>query len=252
MYAFKKFVGALAGPLILALCLLVLAGVLRALGRRRASLWAVIAAAAVAYLGSIPLVGDALLGALEQQQPALSAKTLPRVGYIVVLGSGYAPRQGVPITGALDPDGLSRIVEGIRLSKLIGSARLIVSGGAPEGQPRSAQGYAVLARDLGVPEDALQVLDTPLDTAQEAQAISSLLKKERFLLVTSAYHMPRAMRLMTEAGAQPIPAPTGQRVDSDANFRWRSLLPSSAGLRKTEQALHEYLGLTLAALTAGR
>ncbi|MFC4313370.1 YdcF family protein [Steroidobacter flavus] len=252
MYAFKKFIGALAGPLVMALLLLLLAAMLRAFGRRRASLWCVIVAGAVAYLGSAPFVGNALLGALEQQYESLPSEQLPQVGYIVVLGSGYSPRDGVPITGALDPDGLTRIVEGIRLSKTLPSARLIVSGGAPEGVARSARGYAILARDLGVPETSLQVLDTPLDTAQEAQAIAGMLKTEKFVLVTSAYHMPRAMRLMRDVGAQAIPAPTGQRAASNDGFGWVSLIPSAAGLRKTEQALHEYLGLALAAMTAGR
>ena len=70
-----------------------------------------------------------------------------------------------------------------------------------------------------------------------------------FVLVTSAYHMPRAVRLMQRAGQHPIPAPTGQRVGA---FPWRGFhrwLPTSAGLRDTELALHEYLGL--AALTLG-
>jgi uncharacterized SAM-binding protein YcdF (DUF218 family) len=62
--------------------------------------------------------------------------------------------------------------------------------------------------------------------------------------VTSAYHMPRAMLLMRRAGADPIPAPTGQRVLSGtAGERWHALLPGAGGLRDTELAIHEYLGL---------
>jgi uncharacterized SAM-binding protein YcdF (DUF218 family) len=70
-----------------------------------------------------------------------------------------------------------------------------------------------------------------------------------FLMVTSAYHMPRAMRLMERKGAHPIPAPTGQRVNESARAGWRSLLPTADGLRKTDRALHEYLGF--AAIAAG-
>jgi hypothetical protein len=144
MYAFKKFIGALAGPLIASLLLLGMAAALRAFGRRRASLWVVATAGVIAYLGSAPWFGALLMGGLERQHPSAVTAALPAVEYIVVLGSGYSPSDGIPITGALDADGLARIVEGIRLSKAMSSARLIVSGGAPEGQGRAAHGYAQL------------------------------------------------------------------------------------------------------------
>lgn len=249
MYAFKKMIGALAGPLVASLVLLGIAAALRGFGRRRASLWLVVTAGLIAFISASPWFGALLMAPLEQQHPSAVIEAMPRVDYIVVLGSGYSPGLGVPITGALDADGLARVVEGIRLSKSLNSARLIVSGGAPQGQGRAAQGYAELARDLGVPESTLVVLDTPLDTAAEARAIAGMLKTEPFVLVTSAYHMPRAMMLMKAEGARPIPAPTGQRIKNAEGQRWRSLLPCSAGLRMTEQALHEYLGLMLIAVS---
>lgn len=248
VYALKKLVGALASPLVFALFFVVAAGLLRALGRRRASAWLVVAASAIVYLGSVAAVGDALLGALERQFPPLSENAIPQVGYIVVLGSSYAPRNGIAVTGALDPDGLARIVEGIRLMRKIGSAKLVLSGGAPEGKHPSAAGYRALACQLGIADSSLVVLDTPLDTSSEAVEISTLLGDAPFILVTSAYHMPRAMHLMQTVGAHPIPAPTGQRVIASAPKGWRSLLPTSDGLRKTEQALHEYLGFIAAAV----
>jgi uncharacterized SAM-binding protein YcdF (DUF218 family) len=100
-----------------------------------------------------------------------------------------------------------------------------------------------LARDLGIAPAAIMLSDKPLDTGSEARAVVKLLGTTPFLLVTSAYHMPRAMRLMQNAGAQPIPAPTGQRVNGSAREQWGRIFPNSAGLGKTERALHEYLGL---------
>jgi uncharacterized SAM-binding protein YcdF (DUF218 family) len=87
----------------------------------------------------------------------------------------------------------------------------------------------------------MAVLNKGLDTAQEARAVAVQLGTAPFLLVTSAAHMPRAMRQMKRAGAQPIPAPTGQLTGRPRG--WDSWLPSSAGLGRTERALHEYLGL---------
>jgi len=243
VYALKKLIGVFASPLVFALFFVAAAGVLRMRGRKRATLWLIVVAGTVAYLGSIATVGDALLGALERQFPALPENPVPQVDYIVVLGSGYEPRHGIPVTAALDPDGLARVVEGVRLMKRIGAARLVLSGGAPQGRLPSAIGYRQLALQLGVPQSSLLVLDKPLDTHQEANEIAALLGGKPFVLVTSAYHMPRAMRLMQQVKAHPIAAPTGHRVNGTACWGWRRLLPTSDGLRKTEQALHEYLGL---------
>jgi uncharacterized SAM-binding protein YcdF (DUF218 family) len=252
IYLIKQLVGAVATPLVLALFIGAAAGVCR-LGRRgRVVPWLMGLAAVVAYLGAISPVGDALLGPLERQYaPLRDDQPLPLVGYVVVLGSGYAPRAGIPVTAALDEEGLVRVVEGVRLVRQRGIAKLVVSGGAPAGKTPSALGYAVLARSLGVDAASLVVLDDSLDTAGEARAIEMAVGATPFILVTSAYHMPRAVRLMRRAGLQPIPAPTGQRVNPPQGFAPGRWLPNSGDLQKCERALHEYLGLVALALTPG-
>jgi uncharacterized SAM-binding protein YcdF (DUF218 family) len=245
----KAWFRVLTEPLVLA-TLIAAAGAL-CQWRRRPGLarWLVASAAMVAYLGASPILGDALIGPLERAYPPLrEGEPLPAVGYIVVLGAGYTPRDGVPVTTALSPAGLARVVEAIRLMRSLGVAKLVVSGGAAPGLGRSAFGYAQLARELGVPESSLVILDEPQNTAAEARIVRRTLGDASFILVTSAAHMPRAMRLMQLAGAHPIPAPTGQLVE-DPSFRWAKLIPNSGGLLEVESALHEYVGL--AVLAAG-
>lgn len=224
----------------LSLGLAVIAAVFRALGRRRIAMWALAMAVAVVYVGASGLVGDNLIGTLERRYSPLKDDSLPTVNYIVVLGSGYAPRDGIPISAALDDDGLVRIVEGVRLTRRLGSVQLVVSGGAPRGKAPPSLGYAKLAHDLGVDDALIVVLNGSLDTGAEARSVAALVGAAPFILVTSAYQMPRAVRLMQRAGARPIPAPTGQRARQTS---WESFLPTSSGLGKTERALHEYLGL---------
>ena len=101
-----------------------------------------------------------------------------------------------------------------------------------------------MARDLGIPDASVIVLQDGLNTAQEARDIFQHLGAVPFLLVTSAVHMPRAMRQMQRVGAHAIPAPTGQLAGRPVGLD--SVLPSSAGLDRTEHALHEYLGLAAA------
>lgn len=237
---------ALATPLVIALLIAAVGVLCGAMGRRRTRSWLLAVAAVVAYLGSIVPVGDALLLPLERKYPPLRADAIPPIAYVVVLGSGYAPRNGIPITAAIDSDGLVRIAEAVRLARQVDHVRLIVSGGAPPGRSAPATGYAELARDFGIDSASLTILDGPLDTAAEASEVARLLVDTPFLLVTSAYHMPRAMHFMQLAGARPVPAPTGHRVNAGADWAWHNLLPTAGGLGKTERALHEYLGLLAA------
>jgi uncharacterized SAM-binding protein YcdF (DUF218 family) len=245
----KAWLRVMTEPLVLAALIAAVGALCRWRGRGRWSRWLFASAALVAYLGASPMVGDALIGPLERAYPPLrEGEPLPPVGYIVVLGSGYRPRDSVPVTAALSQAGLVRIVEAIRLVRGLGVAKLVVSGGAPPGLGRSALGYALLARELGVPESSLVILDEPQNTTAEARSVRRTLGDAPFILVTSAAHMPRAMRLMQLVGVHPIPAPTDQLV-ADPSFRWEKLIPNSGGMREVESALHEYVGL--AVLTGG-
>jgi uncharacterized SAM-binding protein YcdF (DUF218 family) len=239
----KQLIGSAASPLVLATLLALVSLGCRAARRVRIARVAAIAAAVTGYLGCLIPVGAALLRPLERVYPPLREDVpVPASGYVVVLGSGYAPEAGLPVTAALDDDGLARIVEGVRLARLLPGARLVVSGGGIDGHV-PARGYARMAEELGVSASSMTVLDRALDTRGEARDVAALLGSEPFLLVTSASHMPRAMRLMQRAGAHPIPAPTEQRGLRHHGGGLRMLLPTSEGLGMSERALHEYLGL---------
>ena len=243
MTLIKGIADVLTAPLVIVLLVAIAAAVCRLTGRSRASRIVLIGAAVLTYLASIPLVGKALLRPLETRFRPLNADQLPSVDYIVVLGSGYAPHDGIAVTAALDREGLMRAVEAVRLMRSLRGARLVMLGGALRGYPPVAQGYAQLARALGVAEQSLIISDRPRDTRSESNEVRRLLGSRPFLLVTSAYHMPRAMCLMRRAGAEPIAAPAGQRAYGATPISWRSFLPGAGGLADTERALHEYAGL---------
>jgi uncharacterized SAM-binding protein YcdF (DUF218 family) len=247
-FVIKHWLETLLSPMMLSLVLLVSALICRRLKRARAASALLVLCAVIGYGGSIPIVGDVLLRPLERRYPPLPDQaTLPPTSYVIVLGAGYEPHDGVPVTAALNADGLARVVEGVALARRIDGARLIVSGGAPPGKTPSARGYADLARELGIPDGSLALIDKPLDTAAEARSVAALIGAAPFILVTSAYHMPRAMLEMRRAGLQPIPAPTGQLVSS-LGAGVGAWIPSSGGLKKVERALHEYAGLAVLAL----
>jgi len=242
----KEIVGTVASPLAFGFFMAIAGAIVRLLGGRRAATLIWTTAAVFVYLAAAGPVADALLIPLEGRYPPLGdTRLLPRIGYIVVLGSSYAPRDGIPITAALEGDGLARIAEGVRLMRQFPGVRLVVSGGAPEDRTPSVIGYAKFAIDLGVEESAIVKLDEPLNTAEEASSVAALVGASPFILVTSAYHMPRAVRLMHLAGANPIPAPTGHLAPPRVALEAWAWIPRWTSLRKTERAIHEYLGLTI-------
>jgi uncharacterized SAM-binding protein YcdF (DUF218 family) len=243
----KLVVGAAVTPMAFGLLIVFAGAIARLFARRRLSIVLWTAAAFLVYVASIAPVADALLAPLEGRFAPLSdVQDLPPVRYIVVLGSGYAPRDGIPITAALEGDGLSRIAEGVRLMRQIHGARLVVSGGAVDNRTAAAVGYAQFAVDFGIDADSIVKLDKSLDTAEEASSIAALVGQAPFILVTSAYHMPRAVRLLQLAGAHPIPAPTGQLTSRQIEWAPQGWIPHSSSLHKTERALHEYIGMMIA------
>ena len=244
VHVLKDFFTHLANPLLIATLTGVIAALCRGVGWRSCARWLLGVALLVAYLGSIPVVGNMLLRPLERKYAALDSNAPPpQVKYVVVLGSGYTPRPGVPVAAALSDDGLVRIVEGVRLMRRLAGARLVVSGGAPPGGAPPALGYALVARDLGIDAGDLTVLSEALDTRAEATAIGKVVGQASFILVTSAFHMPRAMQIMTRVGLHPIPAPTDQRIDEHRPFGWHSVSPDWGSVRNVQRSLHEYLGL---------
>lgn len=243
MHAVKQLVGALATPMGLALIVVMLGCLARALDRRRLGAGLLAAAMVGVYLAATTPISNALLTPLETRYPPLRVEQAPRVDYIVVLGSHYAPRDAFPVTAALGSEGLARIVEGVRLARVFPEAKLVVSGGAVGGYQPSALGYAALARELGVDATRLIIIDSPRDTGEEVAAVVKLLGATPFVLVTSASHMPRAMQLMSAAGARALAAPTAHRADPARAWTWRWLLPLASALRGSEVAFHEYIGL---------
>ena len=243
MSALKPILGAWLLPLPMALILVCVGLVSRRLGRRRLGGALIVAAGLLVFASSFGPVGELLLRPLESRYPPVldAAALRPTPSYVVVLGSGYRPRAGLPVTAALDSTGVVRLTEGLRLLRQLPDARLVVSGGSVRGWPPIARGYALGATALGVPPASLLMLDTARDTGEEIRALRALVGDAVVLVVTSAAHMPRAMALCRTFGVRAIAAPTGN-LSGNRGDAWLPL-PSGTALRKSETAWHEYLGL---------
>ncbi|HOW46953.1 MAG TPA: YdcF family protein [Rubrivivax sp.] len=227
------------------------------LRRRPAWQWScLLLGAAGIWLCSTTGVGQMLQRRLTAPHQALSAQDIQALrrsgpGAIVVLGSGreaYAPEYGGPNPG---PMAAERLRYGIWLGRETGWP-VAYSGGighAGTDGPTEADAAALAAtRDFGRPLRWAE--GESRDTRENAERSVALLQAagvKRIVLVTHGFHMRRSLRAFEQAvqrrgaGIALVPAPMGL-ADDDVRgvLRW---LPSAAGMRKTNLALHEYLGL---------
>jgi uncharacterized SAM-binding protein YcdF (DUF218 family) len=240
-----QLTNAVAALLIPPGCLLVLLALGLWLGRRRriGRLLAVAAAAGL-YLLSTPWVGNALMRAWEES-PAASAALGPDggAGAIVVLGGGIAGQ--APEYGADAPHAMTlvRLRYAAHLHRQ-GRLPLLVSGGNPSAASSSEADAMrrVLERDFGVPVRWEE--NRSLNTLGNARLSRELLAQEgidRILLVTHAWHMPRARLAFERAGFSVIPAPTAHTPLRA--LRLTDLLPDAGALQDSALVCHEAIGM---------
>lgn len=209
--------------------------------RQRTARALVTAGVAVLLLSSWYPTSQWFLSPLHRR-PVLAdpAATAAGARWVVVLAGGYELRNDLPPTLRLNRYTLERLVEGIRVYRKLPGAKLIMSGRGVE-QPTEAAVMQQAAEALGVPAaDILQEGESD-DTPDEARLIRPMVGSDRIVLVTSAVHMERSVRLFEKQGMTVIPAPAGVGPDE---FMW----PNSERLGLVEGAEHERLGMLWARL----
>jgi uncharacterized SAM-binding protein YcdF (DUF218 family) len=207
-----------------------------------------IAAASVFLLaaaGFLP-VGDLLSHTLESRFPPWDASRGAPDG-IVVLGGAIASElsreHGEPVVGG---DG-SRIVAMARLARAYPSARIVYSGGdaslSGDLPPESDFVYPLLD-NFGIPRARVTLETRSRNTFENATYVKELINPkpgERWLLVTSAQHMPRAIGCFRKAGFAVEAYPVGWRTRRTAGPIWSRSL--SNGLASLDTGAYEWLGL---------
>jgi uncharacterized SAM-binding protein YcdF (DUF218 family) len=144
----------------------------------------------------------------------------------------------LPAPSQLSAQSLARLVEGMRIQKKIPGAKLLLSGYAVAILMRQA------ADSLGISSQQIINEDNARDTEEQSVAIKQFVKNDRFILVTSAIHMPRAMGLFANQGLAPIPAPADFLVKRGiVSYGPGMLYPKSGGMSEAESLIRESMGI---------
>lgn len=221
--------------------------VLLALGLKWRWRWPVWMTLVLLSLLSTPFVAGTLALGLETN-PALDETRLAQsqAQAILVLGGGrqtQAPEYGADTPGTAS---MERLRYAARLARQTGLP-VMVSGGSPYKEEEISEaelGRRVLEEDFGL-KNVLVEGESP-DTRTNIRLSAERLKGlgyTRVLLVTHAWHLPRALDECARVGLDAVPAPMGF-ISTNLALRpaWRQWLPSAKALWESRLLLHEYLG----------
>jgi uncharacterized SAM-binding protein YcdF (DUF218 family) len=246
-FALSKTLGIMLLPTNFLIGMGVLGAIL--LASRFASLGRKLLIASVALLaicGFSPL-GNWLLYPLESRFPAWDATRGPPDG-IVVLGASIDADLSVAHGGAVVRSAPDRIIAAAMLALRYPNARIVFSGGSSNlisNDVREADYAGALFESLGISKARLTMERGSRNTQENAEfskAIADPKNGERWLLVTSAFHMPRSVGLFRKAGFAVEPYPVDWRVGGRSDLLMFSNLGID-GLGRTDVAVRDWVGL---------
>lgn len=216
------------------------------LKKERPLKWLAVATAGWFVIISTPLVPTLIMRSLEQQYQPVRVRDLPvtvSAYNIIVLGGGHGFDENLPANSLLSSQALGRLSEGIRLHRLLPHSKLVLSGFSASGGVTQAEMLRNVALLLGVPRQDIILQKKPANTYEEARAYASTFGSTHpLIVVTSAYHMPRAMYTFSKAGINAIASPANYRLIGHAKYAAPGL-PDAANVENFHIAVVEWAGL---------
>ena len=249
MVLLSKLLNLLAQPLHLVL-LLMLASLWLGRRRPRAARRVLLAATLLlVLLGARPLP-DALLGWLEAQtpEPAPDADLRSYAGLVVLGGAMEPGRISAQHTQPLLNGSAERMTMAYALWRRNPALQIVFTGGEGEwlgsGPSEAARAEGFFA-SMGVPAAKLTLESRSQNTYENARftrELPGLDAQKPWLLVTSAWHMPRALAVFQKAGWNVQPYPVDYRGGANTPWSQYSLRES---VDQWETGLHELIGIAV-------
>ncbi len=183
------------------------------------------------YLFSITPVSDFLLMSLEEKYRTISVEDAEQVEKVVLLLGG---RESDVLRG-------SEVLRIWHLSE--GDMKVIISGTDPLVET-SHEALAVrnFFINRGVDAEDIIIEGDSRNTRENVINVQNIVEKKPFFLVTSAFHMERALVEFERLGANPIPAPTDFKRRRVLSYHFFDFIPNAQNLRNADLAVHEHVG----------
>jgi uncharacterized SAM-binding protein YcdF (DUF218 family) len=203
----------------------------------------------LAICGFSPL-GNLLLYPLEQRFPPWD-ETRGAPDGIIILGGSIEPELSAAHGRAAVMYAADRLISAVALARRYPNARIVFSGGNAnligDDTAKEADYALPLLESLGIARERLTIERLSRNTRENAEFSKAQINPkdgERWLLVTSAFHMPRSVGLFRKAGFAVEPYPVDWRVGKSADIL-KFTPVSLEGLKRTDIAVREWIGLTV-------
>jgi uncharacterized SAM-binding protein YcdF (DUF218 family) len=253
MFLVSKIFWLLAQPLSLTFALMVAGFTAMLAGYQRLGLAGIGLAGLVLFITLFTTTGSVLLQQLENRfsKPAALPEGL---ACIIVLGGAFenevmASRGGIEFNQAAD-----RFIEALRVARLVPQARILVSGGdgSLSGDYQGdADAADIFFPTFGIPRDRLIREGASRTTFENAANTRTILAESGLsdcLLITSAFHMPRAVGLFRKLDISVTPWPTDYRTSGKVRLGFDFSQPA-LNAQLTTTAVREWIGLAAYAMT---
>ena len=210
--------------------------------------WLIVIVLLLIYACSIRPVSYSLLHPLEYAQPF--PKQIDGELVVMLGGGSIADTPDFGGSGTLGGGSSARLIAAVRAARSTDAALLITSGavlGVPSAECDTVKRYA---RGMGIPADRVLIDNNAKDTQDNAVNTVALCREsgyKRIIVVTSAYHIPRARVLFEQAISRSgynlhvTYLPAGYLSPEHYTFTWADALPENN--EGCYAALHEYFGL---------
>jgi uncharacterized SAM-binding protein YcdF (DUF218 family) len=201
--------------------------------------------AAIVLAGFSPL-GNMLLTPLEQRFPDGHYPTEDLDG-IVVLGGSYDTASHSYLSTIVLEEDTEPLAVMVDLARRYPKAKIVFSGGS-EGSSDAMSEAAIVKGyfiSFGIAPERILTEERSQTTAENARFTADLLgptPDSRWLLVTSGYHMPRAVGAFRQVGFNVVAFPAGLRTHGWRDM-WRPESTATDNLRRVDIGVHEWLGL---------
>ncbi|WP_428023476.1 YdcF family protein [Arcobacter sp.] len=223
LFSLKKFISIFLEPFTFAFLLLVLVFIFLIFNSYKKAKFSLFFGLIFLFLISNSVVSNFLLSSLENKYKNQNNLDISKAEYILLLGGDFK----------------SRAYEVIKLNQKLPNAKIITSGYEGDKKITDALYAKQELISMGIDENRIIMQTKPKDTIEEAVAIKKLIKDKSFILVTSAYHLPRAMKIFKKEGLNPIAVPTDFEIEELKSNRYLNVKE----IKKVHLAIHEYLGI---------
>ena len=240
MIYFHKILPLIVSPLFIILGLIILGLII---GSKKTSFMGLI----VLVICSLPIFSNRLIAYLEHNYQLKNISEVEKADAIVVLSGMVRTIQTNDSLSYEFSESVDRIFAGIDLFKENKAPSLILTGGKMPWSIGKPEGEYLrdVAIKYGVPRKNILLTENVQNTDQEAKSVKKILTIDapKVILVTSAFHMPRAQKVFEEVGIRIVPFPVDFR-NASSKLTFMHFMPSARSIWETSFFVKEMIGRT--------